>query len=162
MFPYTDEHFREFTSPNFFLDLIMLKKSGCPCPQFFLRWKIIGIITEHLICCFSICLVLAVNLSPKILDVLVLYQLGKIIHRNVLMVCMQNSFQELLSQVCMLQTNRKIVNISAIEQFCVLKLYLYGTLLIGNHIFGCDTGRFLGSIAKNFSFLGYDTVLTGK
>jgi len=115
MFPYTDEHFREFTSPNFFLDLIMLKKSGCPCPQFFLRWKIIGIITEHLICCFSICLVLAVNLSPKILDVLVLYQLGKIIHRNVLMVCMQNSFQELLSQVCMLQTNRKIVNISAIE-----------------------------------------------
>jgi len=44
----------------------------------------------------------------------------------------------------------------------VLKLYLYGTLLIGNHIFGCDTGRFLGSIAKNFSFLGYDTVLTGK
>lgn len=84
-------------------------------PQFFLRWKIIGIIAKHLMCCFSICLVLVVNLSLKILDVLVLYQLGKIIHRNVLMVCMQNSFQELLSQVRMLQTNRKTVNISAIE-----------------------------------------------
>ena len=114
-FPYTDEHFREFTSPNFFPDLIMLKKSECPYPQFFLRWKIIGIITEHLMCCFSIWLVLAVNLPLKILDVLVLYQLGKIIHRNVLMVCMQNSFQEQLSQVYMLQTNIKIVSISAIQ-----------------------------------------------
>lgn len=44
----------------------------------------------------------------------------------------------------------------------MLKLHLYGTLLIGNHIFDCDTGGFLGSIVKNFSFLGYDTVLTGK
>jgi len=84
-------------------------------PSVFLEVENYWIIAEHLMCCFSICLVLVVNLSLKILDVLVLCQLGKIIHRNVLMVCMQNSFQELLSQVRMLQTNRKMVNISAIE-----------------------------------------------
>jgi len=44
----------------------------------------------------------------------------------------------------------------------VLKLHLYETLLIGNHMFGCDTEGFLGSVTKNLRFLGYDTVLTGK
>jgi hypothetical protein len=46
-----------------------------------------------------------------------------------------------------------MVNISAIEQF-VLKLHVHETLLIVNHVFGCDTGGFLGSVAENLSFLG--------
>lgn len=44
----------------------------------------------------------------------------------------------------------------------MLKLHVYETLFVGNHMLGCDTGGFLGSVTKNLSFLGYDTVLTGK
>jgi len=44
----------------------------------------------------------------------------------------------------------------------VLKLHLYETLLTENHMFGSDTGGFLSSVTKNLSFLGCDTVLTGK
>jgi len=44
----------------------------------------------------------------------------------------------------------------------VLKLLLYETLLIGNRMFVCDTGGFLGSVTKNVSFLGYDIMFTGQ